>query len=149
MSESNNISRRNGQLLKQSRAVYLYIFFLLGISFLGPACRSIAAPPATGERTATLTWAAPEQIGHEKAELAGYAIYYGPKPDRLEKVIKVPLESEDLFCRKIKRDKESLSESTECTYVIQGIDEGKQFFAVKAYNRAGVESDFSNKASKE
>ncbi len=78
----------------------------------------LAATPAT----ATLTWTAPttNEDGSPLTDLAGYRIYYGRTPPVYTNVI----------------DTKSLATS----YTFTGLSNGPWYFAVTAYNSAGIES---------
>jgi fibronectin type III domain protein len=88
-----------------------------------------AAAPTTG--SATLSWTAPtENIdGTPITGLAGYHVYYGTSANALTTTITV-------------------ADATETSYVVGGLAPGTYYFAVVAYNSAGVDSPESNVASK-
>ncbi|MFO7304801.1 MAG: putative Ig domain-containing protein [Gammaproteobacteria bacterium] len=81
--------------------------------------------------TATLSWTPPTRNtdGTPLTNLAGYRIYYGTSANALTRQIQVA--------------NPGLS-----TYVISDLSRGTWYFAVRAYNTAGVESDSSNVVSK-
>lgn len=88
-----------------------------------------AASSATG--AATLSWTPPTRNtdGSSLTNLAGYRIYYGTSSSALNKTV-------------------TISNASVSTYVIDDLTAATWYFAVKAYNTAGVESAMSNKASK-
>jgi len=77
--------------------------------------------------SATLTWTKPTQNtnGSALTNLAGYRIVYGQAADSLDQVIEVPNPSMT-------------------TYIVDGLSPATWYFAIKAYNSAGVESAPSN-----
>lgn len=80
---------------------------------------------------ATLRWTAPTQNtdGSPLTNLAGYRIYYGTSSTQLTQTIQ-------------------LANAGLTTYVVRDLAPGTWYFAVAAYNSAGVESALSNIASK-
>jgi len=88
-----------------------------------------AAPPATG--SATLSWSVPTQNtdGTPLTDLSGYHIYYGTSASALTTTI-------------------TLASAGETSYVVTGLAPGTYYFAVVAYNSAGIDSPESNVASK-
>ena len=88
-----------------------------------------APPPSTG--SATLSWAPPTQNtdGSSLTDLAGYRIIYGQSPTSLTQLIQI-------------------SNPGISTYVIDGLQPGTYYFAVRAYSSGGIESDTSNVATK-
>ena len=80
---------------------------------------------------ATLRWIAPTQNtdGSPLTNLAGYRIYYGASSTQLTQTIQ-------------------LANAGLTTYVVRDLAPGTWYFAVTAYNSAGVESALSNIASK-
>jgi hypothetical protein len=99
---------------------------------IGPftiAVNASAAPPATG--SATLSWSVPTQNtdGTPLTDLSGYHIYYGTSSSALTATITV-------------------ASASETSYVVTGLAPGTYYFAVVAYNSAGVDSPESNVASK-
>jgi hypothetical protein len=99
---------------------------------IGPftiAVNAPAAPPATG--SATLTWTAPTQNtdGTPLTDLSGYHIYYGTSASALTTTITV-------------------ASASETSYVVTGLAPGTYYFAVVAYNSAGMDSPESNVGSK-
>ncbi len=87
------------------------------------------APPATG--TASLSWVAPtlNTDGTPVTDLAGYHIYYGTNATQLTTTV-------------------TISNASETSYVVSGLAPGTYYFAVVAYNSAGVDSPESNVGSK-
>ena len=63
------------------------------------------------------------------SNLAGYKIYYGTSSSSLSKTVQI-------------------SNPGVSSYVIDNLSPATYYFAVKAYNTAGVESQLSNTASK-
>jgi hypothetical protein len=102
-------------------------------SSIGPFAITVNAPapppPATG--SATLTWTAPTENtnGTPIAGLAGYHIYYGTTENTWTTTITV-------------------ASPTETSYVVSGLAPGTYYFAVVAYNAAGMDSPQSNVLSK-
>lgn len=90
---------------------------------------TVAAPPTTG--SATLSWTAPtlNEDGSPLTNLQGYRIYYGTSSSNLSQVLEIP----DGGIR---------------SAVVEDLAPATWYFALKAYNTSGVESSFSNVASK-
>ncbi len=86
-------------------------------------------PPVTG--SATVSWQAPTQNtdGSGLTNLAGYRIVYGTNRNSLDRTV-------------------TLSNTGTTTYVIENLTAGTWYFAVRAFNSAGVESSNSGVASK-
>lgn len=84
-----------------------------------------------GTGTATLSWSAPDQNtdGSALTNLSGYRIYYGTDAQSLTQSVNV--------------DSAGIT-----TYVVTNLGTGTWYFAISAYNAAGVESNASNIASK-
>ena len=84
-----------------------------------------------GTGTATLAWSPPDQNtdGSALTNLSGYRIYYGTDADALTHSVDVPT-------------------TGMTSYVVGNLGIGTWYFAIKAYNTVGVESDLSNIASK-
>jgi hypothetical protein len=91
----------------------------------------VVSSTATSIGTATLSWAAPTQNsdGSPLTNLTGYRIHYGTNASSMTQVV----------------DLASLSLTN---YTIGNLPAGTWFFAITAYNSAGVESPLSNVASK-
>jgi fibronectin type III domain protein len=99
---------------------------------IGPFTILVKAPTsAPGTGSATLSWIAPTQNtdGTPITNLAGYHIYYGVSASQLTTTITV-------------------SDVTETSYVVGGLAPGTYYFAVVAYNSAGMDSPESNVDSK-
>lgn len=81
--------------------------------------------------TATLSWTPPTRNtnGTALTNLAGYRIYYGTSANALTRQVQI-------------------ANPGISTYVISGLTRGTYYFAVRAYNSAGVESESSNVVSK-
>ena len=81
--------------------------------------------------SATLSWDAPttDTNGSPLTNLAGYRIYYGESQTTLNETV-------------------NLSGTGLQTYVIENLESGTWYFAIKAVNSAGVESSLSNIVSK-
>ncbi len=81
--------------------------------------------------TATLSWTPPtaNSDGSALTNLAGYRIYYGTSASSLTRQIQV-------------------ANAGISTYVVSGLTGGTYYFAVRAYNSAGVESTSSNIVTK-
>jgi hypothetical protein len=84
---------------------------------------------ATGN--ATLSWTAPTQNtnGSSLTDLAGYRVMYGRSSSNLDQTVQI-------------------SNPSVSNYTITGLTSGTWFFAVKAYNTKGGESDASGVGSK-
>ena len=80
---------------------------------------------------ATLSWSAPTENvdGSSVTNLSGYRIYHGTSANNLNSMIQV-------------------SNPGISTYVLDNLASGTHYFAISAYNSAGVESDRSAVASK-
>lgn len=81
--------------------------------------------------SATLSWTPPLQNtdGSMLTDLAGYHVYYGTDLSALNKVVTLP-------------------SASQVWYIVQNLTAGTWYFTVRAYNSAGVESDYSQSASK-
>jgi len=90
---------------------------------------SNAAPTSTG--TATLSWQAPtiDTNGQALTDLSGYVIYYGTSESSLNQSIQ-------------------LNSTGTQTYVIDNLESGTWYFAVRAMASSGAESALSNVVSK-
>jgi Fibronectin type III domain len=101
-------------------------------SSIGPFAIVVKAPAAApGTGSATLSWTPPADNtdGTPVTDLAGYHIYYGVSASALTTTVTV-------------------SDATETSYVVAGLAPGTYYFAVVAYNAAGMDSPKSNVASK-
>jgi len=94
-----------------------------------PTFTITVAQMATG--SATLNWTPPTQNsdGSALVDLAGYKIVYGTSSSSLSQQI-------------------DLATAGLTSYVVQNLASGTYYFALKAYNTTGIESDLSNIASK-
>jgi Putative Ig domain len=94
-----------------------------------PAFSIIVSAVTSG--LATLNWTPPTQNtdGSPLSDLSGYVIFYGTNASSLSQQI-------------------SLSDPSLSTYVVPGLSTGTWYFAVKAVTTSGVDSGFSNSASK-
>jgi hypothetical protein len=92
-----------------------------------------------GPGTALLTWEAPttNEDGTPLTNLAGYRAYYGTTSGSYSEMDDVGMAT----C-------EDVGGVTQCTTTISGLPIGTWYFAVTAYNSAGLESVFSNEAYK-
>ena len=93
-----------------------------------------SAAPTSGSPTsgsATLSWDAPttDTNGQPLTNLSGYRIYYGESKTTLTETV-------------------NLTGTGLQTYVIDNLNAGTWYFAIKAVNSAGVESALSNVVSK-
>ena len=101
----------------------------------GKATASLAAfaiaVTAVSSGSAVLSWTLPTRNTNNTVltNLAGYRIYYGTSSSSLSKTI-------------------SISNASVSTYVVENLSPATYYFAVKAFNSSGVESDLSNKVSK-
>jgi hypothetical protein len=86
---------------------------------------------ARGNGSATLNWTAPTERtdGSALADLAGYKIYWGTSPGKYKF-------STDIATPGV------------TTYVVEGLTPAKWYFVATAYDSTGVESRFTNAASK-
>jgi hypothetical protein len=87
--------------------------------------------PAVTSGSATLNWTPPTQNTDSSplSDLSGYIIFYGTNPSSLSQQI-------------------SLSDPSLSTHVVPGLSTGTWYFAVEAVTTSGVDSGFSNTASK-
>jgi hypothetical protein len=100
-------------------------------SSIGPFAIVVKAPAATtATGSATLSWTAPTENtdGTPITNLAGYHIYYGASASAMTSTITVS--------------------DAETSYVVTGLAPGTYYFAVVAYNSAGMDSPESNVGSK-
>jgi hypothetical protein len=96
------------------------------------ACvRGVETPAASATGSATLSWSAPtaNADGSPLAGLAGYRIYYGVDPGRLDHRMEIP-------------------DRTATTATVNGLSPGKWYFAVTAVGDDGAESAYSKLGSK-
>lgn len=95
---------------------------------LPPFSITVVAPTVT---SASLSWNAPVQNhdGSALTDLAGFTIVYGPSQTMLYQTVRIDNPSID-------------------RYVLDDLPAGTYYFAVKAYNSVGVESEMSNIVSK-
>ncbi|HEY0938829.1 MAG TPA: putative Ig domain-containing protein [Steroidobacter sp.] len=93
-----------------------------------PSFTITVTSPSTG--SATLSWMPPTENtdGTQLTNLAGYRVLYGRNSASLDQVREVG--------------------SNMSSYTITGLTSGTWYFAVKAFNSAGVESDVSNTGTK-
>jgi hypothetical protein len=91
---------------------------------------SASAPPPAASGSATLSWSPPSQNtdGSQLSDLAGYRIYHGTSAGSLSYATQVSANSN--------------------SYVYGSLTSGTHYFAVTAYNTAGVESAMSAVGSK-
>ena len=85
----------------------------------------------SADGSATLSWTAPTENtdGSALTDLAGYRIYYGNNSETLTDAVDIPTVGMT-------------------TYQVTGLGSGTWYFAIKARNATGVESDLSNVAIK-
>ncbi len=78
-----------------------------------------------------MTWTAPtaNTNGSALTDLAGYTIYYGTSPTSLTQSVDVP-------------------NAGATDHVVQGLNGGTWYFAVKAYTSAGLQSSYSTVISR-
>jgi hypothetical protein len=100
----------------------------------GPVTAPATAPAPTatgGMGSATLSWEAPtsNSNGTPLTDLAGYRIYYGSSPKHLSQTVHI--KSVGLQ-----------------TYVIENLESGTWYFAVKSVATNGVESKLSDVVAK-
>lgn len=94
-----------------------------------PAFTLAVTQSASG--SATLSWAAPTENtdGSALTDLAGYRIYYGNSSSSMTQTVQIPTVGLTI-------------------YQVAGLGSGTWYFAIKAYNSSGAESNLSNVASK-
>jgi Fibronectin type III domain len=98
----------------------------------GPDPASVSTRSASdGSRTATVSWDAPtsNNNGTPLTDLAGYRIYYGSSPENLSHTVKISTVGLQ-------------------TYVIDDLEAGTWYFAVRAVASNGTESTLSDIAAK-
>jgi hypothetical protein len=98
----------------------------------GPDPASISTRNASdGSRTATVSWDAPttNNNGTPLTDLAGYRIYYGSNPENLSHTVQIGTVGLQ-------------------TYVIDDLEAGTWYFAVRAVATNGTESTLSDIAAK-
>ncbi len=133
--------------------LYVLFFIVLATPARSEDAGSTSNGPSDSTGTATLMWYSPTTNvdGTPLTDLAGYKIYYDPVShgyrEKGPKIV-VPLGDSKLSCKKINTDKDGKPDKTECTYIVRDLGKGTYHFAVKAYNKAGAESDFSNEVKK-
>jgi Putative Ig domain len=102
-------------------------------SSIGPFTILVNAPAPTPATTgsATLSWNVPTENtdGTPITDLAGYHIYYGTSAGALTTTV-------------------TIANPAETSYVVGGLAPGTYYFAIVAYNSAGIDSPQSNTASK-
>ncbi len=93
---------------------------------------TIQVTPPNGSATATLSWTAPTENtdGTPVTDLAGYHILYGTSPSELTNTVTV-------------------AGAATTTFEISGLAEGTYYFAVVAFNSAGLDSGQSNIADQQ
>jgi Fibronectin type III domain len=86
---------------------------------------------AASANSVTLNWTQPtvDTAGNPITGLAGYHVYYGTDQNSLNNVVTV-------------------SSASITTCVVEGLKAGTWYFALKSYTASGVESAFTNVASK-
>ena len=91
---------------------------------------STSTPPPAA-KSIDVTWTAPtvNTNGSALTDLAGYTIYYGTSPTSLTRSVTVP-------------------NAGATDQVVQGLNGGTWYFAVKAYTSAGLESSYSTVISR-
>lgn len=86
-----------------------------------------------GNGTATLSWNAPTTRADGSSlldwELAGFRVLYGTEPDNYTEVV-------------------DIADPAQSGYVVEGLLPGTYYFVTTAYDIDGLESGFSNMASK-
>ena len=91
---------------------------------------TVAAAPAPTSKSAVLTWEAPtvNTNGTPLTDLAGYRIYYGSNATDLSHTVQTSLGLQ--------------------TYVIENLEAGTWYFAIRAVTSAGTESALSDIVAK-
>ena len=94
-----------------------------------PAFAISVTQVATG--SATISWTPPTQNtdGSSLTNLAGYRLYYGTNSASLTQTVQI-------------------ANAGASSFVVDNLSPATWYFAVKAYNTSGAESDFSALASK-
>jgi hypothetical protein len=140
-----------GELCSLPTVFAAVLGFALLVSSTGASGRDKEENKCSGcDRIALLTWEEPTSNTNGKLldDLAGYVIYSGTESGRYSRAVKVPLDSHDLCCKTVSEGKAHGRVRTECRYVVLELGVETHYFAVKAYNEAGTESEFSNEVRK-
>src|SRR5215469_9411932 len=98
----------------------------------GPGAAPTAAPSASGSAgSATLSWDAPTSNtnGTALTDLSGYRIYYGASEDDMVKTVQITNVGIQ-------------------TYLIENLEAGTWYFAIRALSSEGTESPLSDVVSK-
>ena len=100
-------------------------------SSIGPFVITVDASGNSATGSASLSWTAPTENtdGTPITGLAGYYVYYGTSANALTMSV-------------------TISDAAATSYVLSGLSPGTYYFAVVAYNAAGMDSPESNTASK-
>ena len=101
------------------------------IRMLITGCVLVALVGTVHAGTATLSWTPPTQNtdGSDLIDLAGCRLYYGTETGNYAQTIEI-------------------ADPDATTYVVENLDPGTWYFVSTAYNASGVESAYSNEASK-
>jgi hypothetical protein len=87
------------------------------------------------DRTVTISWTAPDRYTNNTplTDLAGYRIFIGTTPGSYEQTIDIPINETRATMR----------------HTLKNLPSGHTYFiAVKAYNKSGIESNYSNEVNK-
>jgi Fibronectin type III domain len=92
---------------------------------------SITVTTTTSDGSVILSWQAPTKNtdGTTLTNLAGYRVHYGTAPGNYT-------------------ESSQLADQTLTSVVIEELAPARWYFAVKAYNSTGIESDFSDSVNK-
>ena len=97
-----------------------------GSKSTGSTSSTSTSPPAATDKSIDVTWTAPtaNTNGSALTDLAGYTIYYGTSPTSLTKSV-------------------SVANAGATDHVVQGLNGGTWYFAVRAYTSGGLQSSYS------
>jgi hypothetical protein len=99
--------------------------------------------------TVTLGWDVPTNNtdGSPLNDLAGYELSIGSSPGNYSRKIIIPLGDKLLTCNN--SDVNSKPKATaKCSYTVTGLKQGDYYLVVRAYNKIGLKSAYSNEVKK-
>jgi hypothetical protein len=121
--------------VKAGGSIRLACALMLGLATLagckwGDSNNSSSTDGASAD-SVTLNWTQPtvDTAGNPITGLAGYHVYYGTDQNSLDHMV-------------------SVTSASITTCVVEGLKAGTWYFALKSYTTSGVESAFTNVASK-